>query len=82
MSPFFAACLPVLLLACGFALDVGMLQLRYQQMQGAADAAVIAAELELERNNSSWATEGMQEASLNGYTNGANKTTSALSPLR
>jgi len=51
-------------------------------MQGAADAAVIAAELELERNNSSWATEGMQEASLNGYTNGANNTTSALSPLR
>lgn len=75
MSPLFAACLPVLLLACGFALDVGMLQLRNQQMQGAADAAVIAAELELERNNSSWATEGLQEAAYNGYTNGANNTT-------
>ena len=81
MSPFFAACLPVLMLACGFALEVGMMQLKNQQMQGAADAAVIAAELELERNNSSWATEGLQRAAYNGFTNGANNTTVSFSHL-
>ncbi len=29
----------------------------------------------MERNNSSWATEGLQEAAYNGFTNGANNTT-------
>ena len=75
MSAIFALCLPAVILACGFALDVGMMQFRQGQIQNAADAAVIAAELQIERNNSNWATEAKQEAAVNGFTDGSNNVT-------
>jgi hypothetical protein len=62
-----------LLLFAGLAVDAGMLEGRYLQMQGAAKAAAVAASLE-KRENQSWtyATMGQTAASANGYTNGVN----------
>jgi len=75
MIPFFAAVLPVLILFCGLALDVGMIELKTLQMQSAADAAAIGAELEYVRNTGNWATMGQQDASINGFTDGSQNTT-------
>jgi len=75
MLPFFALVLPVLLLFCGLPLDIGMAESRRLTMQHAADAAALAAELEVERGTGGAVGVGMQTAALNGFTNGANNTT-------
>jgi Flp pilus assembly protein TadG len=75
MMPIFGLMLPVLILFCGFSLDLGMLEWREQQMQSAADAAAISAELEAERGTENWVSLGQQDASQNGFTNGSNNTT-------
>jgi len=64
------------MLLAGLAVDAGMLEWRYLQMQGAARAAAVAACLE-RRENQSWtyATMGQTAASANGYTNGVNGVT-------
>jgi hypothetical protein len=67
--------LPVLILCCGLSLDLGMLEWREQQMQSAADAAAVSAELEAERGTENWVGLGQQDASQNGFTNGSNNTT-------
>jgi hypothetical protein len=77
MSVFFAAILPVILLFCGLSLDVGLLELRKLQMQSAADAAAIAAELEWERGTGNWVAQAQADAGVNGFTNGANNVTVA-----
>ena len=71
----FAVVLPVVILLCGLSLDVAMLHLRALQMQTAADAGAIGAELEAERGTGAWATAGSQDASINGFKNGSNGTT-------
>ncbi len=84
MSPLFAISLVVCVLFCGLTLDVGRMEVLKIQMQNASDAAAIGAELESERakpgNSSSfdWASQGMQDAALNGFTNGANGATVSL----
>jgi len=78
MIQFFAVVLPALILFCGLSIDIGMLQLRKLQMQSAADAAALGAELEAERGTGDWQTIGQQEASLNGFTDGTNNTTVTL----
>ncbi len=77
MIPLFAIVLPVLLLFCGLAIDVGFLESKSVAMQSAADAASSSAELEAERGagNSNWITVGQQTAALNGYTDGVDGTT-------
>jgi Flp pilus assembly protein TadG len=75
MMPIFGLMLPVLILFCGFSLDLGMLEWREQQMQSAADAAAISAELEAERGTENWVGLGQQDASQNGFTDGSNNTT-------
>jgi hypothetical protein len=86
MTPLFAAILPVLILMCGLALDTSMMELKKVQMQNAADAAAVAAELELERDGTATTTVGtttsldyitsaQEDAALNGFTNGSNGVT-------
>ncbi len=71
----FAIVLPVVFLFCGLTLDVAMLHLRALQMQSAADAGAIGAELEAERATGAWSSAGMQDAAVNGFTNGSSGTT-------
>ena len=77
MLPLFAAILPVLILTCGLAIDVSLLQIRKIELQGAADAAARAAEIQYERNTNFNAaiTAAKADASLNGFTDGASNTT-------
>jgi Putative Flp pilus-assembly TadE/G-like len=75
MTVFFASCLPIIILMCGLALDVGSLQLKQLQMQSAADAAALGAQLASARGLSTWATEGQDDAAINGFTNGVNGVT-------
>jgi hypothetical protein len=70
MSVFFAAVLPVIILFFGLALDVGMLELKKLQVQGAADAAALGAELTYAQGVSNWAVEGQDDAAVNGFTDG------------
>jgi Putative Flp pilus-assembly TadE/G-like len=73
--PFFALALPVIVLFCGLSLDVGLLEYKKLQMQSAADAGAVGAELEWERNTGNQITSGQQDASVNGFTNGVNGVT-------
>lgn len=75
MLPLFAIILPVLLLFCGLVVDTGNVELKTLQMQNAADAAAVGAELEAERASTNWASAGSADAALNGFTNGKNDTT-------
>ena len=60
----------------GLAFDVGYIEWSRMTVQSAADAAAMGALRELELGNSSTiATAGLNDASLNGYTNGAGNTT-------
>ena len=83
MLPFFAAVLPVIILFCGLALDVGTLELRKIELQSAADAAALTWELQLERNQTSSqiTTAIYADAGLNGFTNGVNGVTIGLQQL-
>jgi len=65
--PFFLVTLPVLILLCGFSIDLGMLELNEQRMQTAADAAAISGEQE--------------DAAQNGFTTGVNGTTVSVAQL-
>jgi Flp pilus assembly protein TadG len=75
MLPFVGITLPILILLCGLSIDLGMLELRQQRMQTAADAAAISAELEAERGTENWVNLGKQDASQNGFTDGVNGAT-------
>jgi hypothetical protein len=75
MLAFFGVTLPVVILLCGLSIDLGMLELREQRMQTAADAAAISAEVEAERGTGNWVTIAKQDAGQNGFTDGANGTT-------
>jgi Flp pilus assembly protein TadG len=79
--PFFAIVLPVMILFCGLVLDMGILQLKTLQMQTAADAAAVAAELEAERGTGNWVSQGTADAAINGFTNGSNSVSVTLSQL-
>jgi Flp pilus assembly protein TadG len=78
MIQFFAVVLPVLILFCGLSIDIGMLELKKLQMQSAADAAALGAELEAERGTGNWVNIGIAEAGVNGFTNGSNNTTVSI----
>jgi hypothetical protein len=79
--PFFAIVLPVIILFCGLALDIGVLQIKTLQMQTAADAAAVTAEQEAERGTRNWISEGTSDAAINGFTNGSNGVTATLAQL-
>ena len=79
MLVFFAAALPVIILFCGLSIDIGMLQLKKLQMQSAADAAALGAELEVERGTGNWVNMGRLEAAAAGFTNGSNGVTVTIS---
>jgi Flp pilus assembly protein TadG len=78
MMQLFAVVLPALILFCGLSIDIGMLELKKLQMQSAADAAALGAELEAERGTNNWVNIGIAEAGVNGFTNGSNNTTVAI----
>jgi len=78
MTVLFAAILPVVILFCGLALDVGMIEMKTLRLQSAADAAALGAEIEYERNTGNWVTMGQQDAGINGFTNGTNNVTVAI----
>jgi Flp pilus assembly protein TadG len=60
----------------GLAFDVGYVQWSRMGLQGAADAAAMGALRELELGNATAiTTAGLNDASLNGFTNGVNHTT-------
>jgi len=81
MLPLFASVLPVIILFCGLALDTGMLELKTLQMQNAADAGALGAELEWERGTGNWLAQARADASVNGFTDGSNNVTvTALNP--
>jgi hypothetical protein len=75
MLQAYAIILPIIVLLCGLAIDVGLLELKAAQMQTAADGAVLSAELEAERGTGNWVTLGKQDAGVNGFTDGVNNTT-------
>ncbi len=79
MLVFFAAVLPVIILFCGLSIDIAMLQLKKLQMQSAADAAVLNAELEVERGTGNWVSMGRLEAAAAGFRNGSNSVTVTIS---
>jgi hypothetical protein len=79
--PFFAIVLPIIILFCGFALDLAVLQLKTLQMQTAADAAAVGAALEAERGTGNWVSEGTADAAVNGSTNGSHGVTVTLAQL-
>ena len=79
--PFFAIVLPVMILFCGLVLDLSMLQLKTLQMQTAADAAAVGAELEAERGAGDWVSQGTADAAINGFTNGSKGLTVTLAQL-
>lgn len=74
MLPLFALALPVLLLFCGLAVDIGLMESRALSAQQAADSAALSGELEAERGGD-WASVARSSAALNGFTDGANSTT-------
>ena len=74
-----ALVLPVLLIACGLAIDLGLMESRALTMQQAADAAASSAELELERGTGSWASVGQATAALNGFSDGQGSVQVAVS---
>jgi Flp pilus assembly protein TadG len=80
MLVLFAAVLPIIILFCGLTLDVGMLELKKLQMQTAADAAALGAEMEAERGSNSAQVKaiGIADAGINGFTNGSNNVTVTL----
>jgi Flp pilus assembly protein TadG len=75
MIQIYAVVLPILILFCGLSIDIGMLEYKKLQMQSAADAAALGAELEAERGTGNWVNIGIAEAGVNGFTNGSNNTT-------
>jgi Flp pilus assembly protein TadG len=75
MTLFFAAVLPIVILFCGLCLDLGMLEMKELQLQTAADAAVLGAQIEAERGTGNWPTISKADAGINGFTNGVNNTT-------
>jgi hypothetical protein len=75
MSTLFAMALIVCVLFCGLTIDIGRMELEKIQMQSAADAAAVGAELETERGTWNWQTMGKSDASLNGFTDGQNGAT-------
>lgn len=70
MLPLCALVFPVLLIACGLAIDLGLMESRALTMQQAADAAAASAELELERGTGNWVAIGKATAALNGFDDG------------
>ena len=73
------AILTILLLFCGLALDVGVLQWKQLRVQSAADAAAQEGMYQRARSDSAWATAAQTQATNNGYTNGANNVSVTLS---
>jgi len=71
----YAVMLPVIILFCGLSIDVGLIELKKLQMQTAADAGAIGAELEWERGTSDQGVRGQADAALNGFTNGVDNVT-------
>ena len=65
----------LLFLVSGLALDAGMMQLRKVPLPHAAAAAALGAVYEKARANDDWASAGMADAALNGFTNGVNGVT-------
>lgn len=70
MMPLCAFVLPILLIACGLAIDLGLMESHALTMQQAADAAAASAELELERGTGNWVAVGKATAALNGFRDG------------
>jgi hypothetical protein len=78
MLQAFAITLPIIILMCGFSIDVGLVELQHARMQTAADAAALSAELEAERGTGNWVNLGKQDAAVNGFTDGVNGITVAV----
>ena len=79
MLPLCALVLPVLLIACGLAIDLGLMESHALTMQQAADAAAASAELELERGTGNWVAVGKATAALNGFPDGQGSVTVVVS---
>jgi hypothetical protein len=78
MIPVYVLGILVSIFFCGLTLDIGRMELLRVQMQNAAEAAAVGAEIEAERGTSTWAAFGQQEASSNGFTDGVDNTTVTL----
>ena len=88
MSPIFVLGIFVSILFCGLTVDIGRMELKKVQLQTAADAAALGAELESERGTGSgntnagvpwdWVSQGKSDAALNGFTDGVNGTTISI----
>lgn len=71
MLPFFAMLLPVLLLFCGLAIDVNVLQTSQTLDQLATDAAAGSSALEFQSGTGNWVSVGKQTSALYGVTDGS-----------
>lgn len=79
LSIMFALTAVVLIGFTGLAIDVGYMQWEKRRIQAAADAAAMGGLRELELSQTSLiATAGLNDAALNGFTNGQNDTTVTL----
>jgi len=75
MIPFYALLLPILFMFCGLTLDVANMEMTKMRMQSAADAAALGAQIAHDREDTDWVNQGIDDASVNGFTNGVNNTT-------
>jgi len=75
MYPFFVICTIIGVLFCGLTIDIGILEKAHEQMQSAADAAALGAQVSHDQEDTSWLTNGSDDAATNGFTNGVNGVT-------
>jgi len=71
MIQLFAVVIPALILFCGLSIDIGMIELTRLQMQSAADAAALSAELEAERGTGLWTSLAQLDSGINGFLSGS-----------
>lgn len=70
MLVYFAVLLTVLLGFCGLAIDVGRVELRELQLQGAADDAAVSSAAQLQQGDSNWQQAASAEATAYLAANG------------
>ena len=71
MYPLFAIFTIVGVLFCGLTIDIGIMETHHLQMQSAADGAALGAQVSHDQEDTSYLSNGILDAGLNGFTNGS-----------
>ncbi len=75
MYPFFVVSTIVAVLFCGLTIDIGIMEKTHMAAQSAADAAALGAQVSHDQEDTNWLNNGVLDAGVNGFTNGANGVT-------